>query len=132
MKYRLMDILACPICKTFPLKLIVFKESTHEKEMKGAKSKICCEEYCSLNNGYVSKVPLEKLICSECLKKEIVEGIIICPECLRWFPIQDGIPSMLPDGLREKEKEVSILWKYKEAIPEEVLKNGKPFNLMNF
>ncbi|MEM0275213.1 MAG: Trm112 family protein, partial [Nitrososphaerota archaeon] len=26
MKYRLMDLLACPICKKFPLKLIVFTE----------------------------------------------------------------------------------------------------------
>lgn len=88
MKRRLMDILACPIDKYYPLELHVFKE-----------------------------------------EDEIVEGIIICPKCLRWYPIRDEIPEMLPDELREKRDELSFLRKWKDKIPEKILLEGKPFNL---
>lgn len=87
-KRRLMDILACPIDKYYPLQLYVFEE-----------------------------------------RKEIVEGLIVCPKCLRWYPIRDEIPELLPDELREKKREISFLEKWREDIPEEILLNGKPFNL---
>ena len=44
--------------------------------------------------------PLELHVFEE--KEEIVEGVIICPKCLRWYPIRDEIPEMLPDELREE------------------------------
>ncbi|MBS7634198.1 Trm112 family protein [Candidatus Bathyarchaeota archaeon] len=88
MKRRLMDILACPIDKYYPLELHVFEE-----------------------------------------RDEIVEGIIICPKCLRWYPIRDEIPEMLPDELRGKKDELLFLRKWKDKIPEKILLEGKPFNL---
>ncbi len=88
MKRRLMDILACPIDKCYPLELHVFEE-----------------------------------------KEEIAEGVIICPKCLRWYPIKDEIPEMLPDELREKKDEMAFLRKWRENIPENILVEGKPFNL---
>ena len=60
MKRDLMEILACPICKTHPLELRVDKE-----------------------NG-----------------REIVMGNIRCNRCGIDFPIEDGIPNMLPPDLR--------------------------------
>jgi len=88
MKKRLMDILACPIDKYYPLELHVFEE-----------------------------------------KEEVTEGMIICPKCLRWYPIRDEIPEMLPDELREKKEELAFLKKWKDKIPEKILLEGKPFNL---
>ncbi len=44
---------------------------------------------------------LEILACPYCKKEVELEGEkIICPECEREFPIEDGIPNMLPDDLR--------------------------------
>jgi len=63
---------------------------------------------------------------------EIVEGIIICPKCLRWYPIQDKIPEMLPDGLRKEKNELLFLQKWRTQIPERILLEGKPFNLSMF
>jgi uncharacterized protein YbaR (Trm112 family) len=88
MKRRLMDILACPIDKHYPLDLHVFEE-----------------------------------------KEEIVEGLLVCSECGRWYPIMDEIPQLLPDDLREQRDELSWLSKWKERTPPRVLKEGKPFNL---
>jgi hypothetical protein len=36
---------------------------------------------------------------------------------------------MLPDELREKEKEIQFLQKWKNYIPEEILKNSNPWHL---
>ena len=87
-KKKLMDILACPIDKYYPLELHVFEE-----------------------------------------KDEIVEGLIVCPKCLRWYPIREEIPEMLPDELREEKDELPFLRKWKEKIPKKILSEGKPFNL---
>jgi len=87
-KRKLMDILACPIDKHYPLELHVFEE-----------------------------------------KDEIAEGLIICPKCLRWYPIRDEIPEMLPDELREEKDELPFLRKWKTQIPKNILTEGKPFNI---
>jgi uncharacterized protein YbaR (Trm112 family) len=83
-----MEILACPICKHYPLQLYIFEE-----------------------------------------KKEIVEGLIVCGSCKRWYPIIDEIPHMLPDELRNKEEDLAFLKKWKDKLPEEVVKEGKPYTL---
>lgn len=88
MKRRLLDILACPICKYYPLELLVFNE-----------------------------------------KEEIEEGLLVCNNCNRWYPIIEAIPHMLPDDLRDEGEDLNFLKKWKANIPEKILKNGKPFNL---
>jgi len=87
-KRKLMDILACPIDKYYPLELHVFQE-----------------------------------------KEEIVDGVIICPKCMRWYPIRDEIPEMLPDELREEKDDVPFMKKWKDRFPSKIVKEGKPFNL---
>jgi uncharacterized protein YbaR (Trm112 family) len=88
LKRRLMEILACPICKHHPLDLHVYEE-----------------------------------------KEEIVEGLIVCPECNRWYPIRDEIPEMLPDELRKGREDIPFLNKWKDRVPKKVLEEGRPFNL---
>jgi uncharacterized protein YbaR (Trm112 family) len=87
-KKKLMEILACPIDKQYPLELLVFEE-----------------------------------------KEEVVEGLIICPKCSRWYPIRDEIPEMLPDELRTEKEDLPFLKKWKAKTPEKILREGKPFNL---
>jgi len=88
LKRRLLDILACPIDKHYPLELHVFEE-----------------------------------------KEEITEGLLVCTECNRWYPISDEIPQMLPDDLREAKEDLEWLSKWKSQVPEKVLTQGQPFKL---
>jgi len=74
--------------------------------------------------------PLELHVFEE--KEEIVEGMIICPKCMRWYPIKEEIPEMLPDELREKKDEITFLKRWQDKIPEKILSEGKPFNLKDF
>ena len=45
--------------------------------------------------------PLELHVFEE--GEEIIEGVIICPKCLRWYPIRDEIPEMLPTNCEKKK-----------------------------
>jgi uncharacterized protein YbaR (Trm112 family) len=71
--------------------------------------------------------PLELHIFEE--KDEISEGVIVCPQCNRFYPIIDEIPHMLADNLRSKEEDLKFLRKWQAKVPEKVAKEGKPFNL---
>ncbi|MEM2088363.1 MAG: Trm112 family protein [Thermoproteota archaeon] len=127
MKYRLMDLLACPIDKDFPLKLIVFQEEERNIEFKH--DDVVCELYCGLKSTYVKEANLNAEKCNECMKMEILNGILICSKCNRWYPIVEEIPQLLPDELRERNEDLSFLKKYAENAPEKILEEGVPFNL---
>ena len=63
---------------------------------------------------------------------EVEEGLLSCGNCSRWYPIGSAvasIPEMLPDNLREKERELGFLKKWEKKVPREVTEKGKPFNL---
>jgi uncharacterized protein len=89
MQKRLLDILACPMDKHYPLELLEFEA-----------------------DGQTVK-----------------EGIILCSECDRYYPIEEEIPVMLPDNLRSRKEDLAFLEKWKTKVPERVLKQGKPWNL---
>jgi uncharacterized protein YbaR (Trm112 family) len=59
----------------------------------------------------------------------IIEGILYCKKCLRFYPIIDEIPIMLPDELREKENDLKFLNKWKNNIPQKILNNANPWHL---
>ena len=60
---------------------------------------------------------------------EVIAGLLFCPKCFRWYPIQEKLPQMLPDEMRNKNDEISFLSKWKDIIPKEILTKGKPFSL---
>jgi uncharacterized protein len=90
MRRKLLDILACPMDKHYPLQLLEF--SSKEPDI-------------------------------------VVDGVLTCSACQRFYPIIDEIPVMLPDDLRSKKEDMEFLAKWKERLPKEVLASGKPVNL---
>jgi uncharacterized protein YbaR (Trm112 family) len=78
---------------------------------------------CPIDNYH----PLELHVFEE--KEEIIEGLIVCPKCSRWYPIRDEIPEMLPDELRKEVEDLPFLKKWKANIPEKIVFEGKPFSL---
>ncbi len=89
MKKSMLDILACPIDKHYPLELFEI-----------------------VSEG-----------------QTIREGILFCTKCGRFYPIREEIPVMLPDELREKQKDIEFLQKWHDKIPEKVIKQGNPWHL---
>ena len=129
MKYRLMDVLACPECKHFPLELVVLSE----RELEGVKAPegFRCELYCGLNRAFLKELGQEP-DCGRCFAREVVEGVLYCPGCGRWYPIIDEIPRLLPDHIREakmKKDELAFLRRHADELPDKITREGKPYNL---
>ena len=59
----------------------------------------------------------------------VIDGILFCKKCSRFYPIIDEIPIMLPDELRDKHKDLQFLKKWENYIPELILKNSNPWHL---
>ena len=136
MKYRLMDVLACPYDKTFPLRLIVLRRREVNRPYTWPR-KPFCEEYCAYRDLMVRQHPKpEELPCEECHRWEIDVAVIYCPTCGRWFPVDEGIPRMLPDELRDRKWDVEFLRRVREdlekVVPDlagKILNEGKPHNM---
>lgn len=132
MKKNMLDILACPLDKNYPLELIELnvKELEKEDKVKENYHPVNNDENNSIvkknNNGEGNKIneikQNEKVII-------VIDGILYCKKCSRFYPIIDEIPIMLPDELREKEKDLQFLTKWKHSIPEEILTNSNPWHL---
>ena len=90
MQRKLLDILACPIDKHYPLDLVEF--SLREADI-------------------------------------IVDGVLTCSQCGRYYPIIDEIPVMLPDNLRSRKEDLGFLEKWSAKLPERVVHGGKPWSL---
>jgi uncharacterized protein len=102
MKKSMLDILACPIEKHYPLELyeINIKKDNDNNDIEHNDSNII-----------------------------ITEGVLFCNKCSRFYPIIDEIPVMLPDELREKQTDIDFLQQWNDKIPEKVTTHAKPWHL---
>lgn len=63
---------------------------------------------------------------------EVDGGLLVCPECGRWYPVGSAvetIPELLPDDLRERDRDTAWLERWRTLVPASVLERGNPFNL---
>jgi uncharacterized protein YbaR (Trm112 family) len=118
LRYRLLDLLACPMCRHFPLTLVVFKERREEDARLPGEPPLC-EEYCGYMGRRIKELE-ENPPCGECIKHDVEEGLLFCPACGRWYPIMNGIPRMLPDDLRPEKEFEEFLEKHWDQIPEDI------------
>jgi uncharacterized protein len=95
MKKSMLELLACPIDKHYPLELFeinVKKDNNNEDTI-------------------------------------ISDGVLFCNKCYRFYPIIDEIPVLLPDELREKQKDIDFLQEWHNKIPSKVINEGNPWHL---
>jgi SAM-dependent methyltransferase/uncharacterized protein YbaR (Trm112 family) len=50
---------------------------------------------------------------------EIKDGLLVCGGCGLWFPIIDYIPELLPDHLRDWEKDLAFLKTLEQKLPKD-------------
>lgn len=117
MRKSLLEILACPIDKHSPLELIeinvyLTNESSSDKRSDNRKT---------LGELTYNDTTYDNVI--------VKEGVLFCSRCSRFFPIIDEIPVMLPDELREKEKDLQFLKEWEAKIPSKILDSGVPWHI---
>ncbi|MEM2629338.1 MAG: Trm112 family protein, partial [Acidilobaceae archaeon] len=105
MRYYFFELLACPVCKNPNLILYTILEESREVNIDV--EKVRCRRWCSLYSRSASEVLIEE--CRKCTRRDIIEGVIVCNNCGRWYPIINSIPVMLVNKYRNpKEDEVFI------------------------
>jgi uncharacterized protein YbaR (Trm112 family) len=139
MNKKLLDILVCPFDKVSSLELFQFKVKANHNSLttivdneepdsqntltnEKQKDQKTREPRTSTKSPSISEMNQEPC--------EIVEeGLLLCRTCLRFYPITEEIPIILPDELRDKKKDISFLKTWNESIPIDLLKNLKPWTL---
>jgi len=117
MRKSLLEILACPIDKHSPLELFeinvhLANESSSDKRSLNRET---LEEQTDNDTTYDNVI--------------VKEGVLFCSRCSRFFPIIDEIPIMLPDELREREKDLQFLLEWETKIPSKILDHGVPWHI---
>jgi len=139
MNKKLLDILVCPFDKVSSLELFQFKANSDsdtyttitDNDNPDGQSTLTNEKE-NDQNVKETNASSESPSVSEVNKKpsEIVEeGLLLCRTCLRFYPITEEIPIILPDELRDKKKDMEFLKTWNKLIPNDLLKNLKPWTL---
>ena len=140
MNKKFLDILVCPFDKVSSLELFEFRSNSNSNDDSAAVNNMG-----NLNNinstvkGGKNDQDINEIKRSSegqsppdmrGLPAEIVEeGLLLCRTCLRFYPITEEIPIILPDELRDKKKDMEFLRRWKESIPKDLLTNLKPWTL---
>lgn len=72
--------------------------------------KLCCP---------FDKADVELQVITKDAQKNITEGILVCTDCKRVYPIVSGIPIMNPDEYRDFELEKPLLKKWEQLLIED-------------
>ena len=91
MKFKLLDVLACPKCNGFPLVLLNY--TTEIVETKKKPRSVLCNKFCGMKARPPSEVNLED--CDICLGIEVVAGELVCESCGARYGVYKGVPSFL-------------------------------------
>ena len=139
MNKKLLDILVCPFDKVSSLELFQFKAKTNPNSLTTIADNEDPDSQKTLTNEKQNdqktrepSTSTKSPSISEMNKEpsEIVEeGLLLCRACLRFYPITEEIPIILPDELRDKKKDIAFLKTWNESIPNDLLKNLKPWTL---
>ncbi|MBY8999969.1 MAG: Trm112 family protein [Candidatus Heimdallarchaeota archaeon] len=116
MKYRLMDLLACPLDKDWPLKLEIMAKEKEPENISipnvNSKTEVVCNFYCGYKDFFLVEIQddgteIEKSVetisknvvvadCKECFQIEIQKGRLLCSKDNNHiYEIKESIPVML-------------------------------------
>ena len=138
MRYTLVTFLACPACLG-ELALIVVKErpaamsprpippSTRVPPAGGVVAPLdpqlaWTEIGALLRKHAVGAAPAERHF-----TVEVDEGLLVCQTCARWFPVDGCLPELLPDHLRDRDRDSQFLEQSAHVLPTDLvnaLKDG--------
>lgn len=117
LRKSLLEILACPIDKYSPLELFEINVHLANESFSGTHSE--------------NRENLEEQAHKDTTNDNVIikEGVLYCSHCSRFFPIIDEIPIMLPDELRDRDRDLQFLLEWETKIPSKILDHGVPWHI---
>ena len=127
---RMLDVLVCPFDKESELELFEFKTRPMGNIAQSGEIK-SGSEFGLKSNDNRARDSTVKLSNAVDIDNDVVieDGMLFCNSCLRFYPIVEEIPIILPDELRDKNNDLDILRKWSDSLPEKVVKRSLPWHL---
>ncbi len=133
MRYTLITFLACPVCLG-DLAIIIVRERPADMpgRAREASTRVAPEGAIVaplgpqreptairtiLNRYAASPAPAER----DCAV-EVEEGLLVCQACARWFPVTGLLPELLPDHLRDRERDGRFFEECARTLPADLVK----------
>ena len=139
MNKKLLDILVCPFDKVSSLELFQFQSKPNSdndsavNNVEGTNNQNFSIEGKKndqdINETKKSTASPSTQEMSDHSSEIVEEGLLLCRTCLRFYPITEEIPIILPDELRDKKKDIEFLQRWNESLPNNLLKNLKPWTI---
>ena len=127
---RMLDVLVCPFDKESELELFEFKTRPMENIAQSEEEKRGSESGLKSNNNRAQDSTFKPSNAVYIDNDVVIEdGMLFCNSCLRFYPIVEEIPIILPDELRDKNNDLDILRKWSNSLPEKVVKRSLPWHL---
>ena len=126
----MLDFLVCPFDKESELELFEFKTRPMGAIAQSEEKKRGSESGLKSNNNR-GQDPASTSSNAVDMNNDVVieDGVLFCNSCLRFYPIVEEIPIILPDELRDKNNDLDILRKWSDSLPEKVVKRSLPWHL---
>lgn len=127
---RMLDVLVCPFDKESELELFEFKTRPMGNIAQIEEKKGRSESGLKTNNNRAQGSTVKPGNTVDMDNDVVIEdGMLFCNSCLRFYPIVEEIPIILPDELRDKNNDLDILRKWSKSLPEKVVKRSLPWHL---
>jgi uncharacterized protein YbaR (Trm112 family) len=127
---RMLDVLVCPFDKESELELFEFKTRPMGNIAQSGEKKSGFESGLKSNNNRAQNSTVKPGNAVDIDNDVVIEdGMLFCNSCLRFYPIVEEIPIILPDELRDKNNDLDILRKWSDSLPEKVVKRSLPWHL---
>ncbi len=130
MRYALLDLVACQQCHA-PLTSFTARERDSEMPqgiLPGA-SRVAPGDGVGPVSASARATPLAALLKRHAraatdparnFTVDVEEGLLICADCGRWYPIIGQLPEILPDHLRDAERDLKFFGSLAAALPSEL------------
>lgn len=126
----MLDVLVCPFDKESELELFEFKTRPMGNIAQSEEKKSGSESALKSNNNRAQDSTVKPGNAVDIDNDVVIEdGMLFCNSCLRFYPIVEEIPIILPDELRDKNNDLDILRKWSNSLPEKVVKRSLPWHL---
>lgn len=95
MRPFLVDLLACPECRSAPLELHVLDE--RPAGVPAVPERVCTT-FCGRDGG---RIGVERAPCAACVATDVTSGFLFCEACGRFYFVVEGIPRLLGEDFSE-------------------------------
>lgn len=128
MRYALLDLVACQQCHA-PLTSFTVREvpSDVPQGIQPGASRVAPGPGVGPVPASMRATPLASLLRTHAraatdparnFTVDVEEGLLICADCGRWYPIIGQLPEILPDHLRDAERDLTFFRSVAGALPE--------------